>query len=1485
MGQNSQLKKKIDMKSGNRWHAFIFHPTTWSNRRGAALLIALTFLVLLSAVVLALFGTTRTDRQNASTFATGQETMRLADAAVNLVQGQIRDATIQPRVGWASQPGMIRTFGTSGNATTAYKLYSSDEMVVSSFGQSQINAETAAMATWNTGATGTSYNALYCDLNSPAAVKRPKPGDDTKTEDTLVFPIADPAAMGAVEGFSANTSVAGTVLGNGTNRRLPMPVKWIYVLRDGQMTAPTSGNSANATFSGSVVPTQANPIVGRIAFWADDETCKLNINTASEGSFWDAPKASTSAESRMSIAMPVQGEFNRLAGHPATTSLSAALGDIIPSPDALIGAPGSSLINNANFSNYIGSGGNAYYQRYLDYFNMTPRINGSMSDRGSRGGTRRTSVSEIASPVWSWGTDPAWVSDYQMNPALSTYPSAPILPDSDRLYITIDELLFKPDRTSNNPALTSAELSKRDFFLTAQSRAPETTLFGTPRISLWPINTLAYSNTPLADSQQPDRTAKDMLINFCASIGKNTSNQTYTYSFQRSIASADGTSVTFSESSGDLQKNSLAFVNQAADSPTADSSLPRNRNLVAYLRNLGSGTIPGYGSSFALKWSSLGVDRAIAQSFDIIRAKTSTDYISLGNATFRYSASFINPRKKVASTGNGNADYGNGPRGYVIPTQLADNTAARGAGNVLHVTELPVIFQASEVVNTQNGTVTFEFNPGVGGPGDTTTTSNVFTGLKVVETTASDGRPTWRHDPSSMKTLSVNRSSATPPPSPVKFEFRGIFKETSNGDTVSYELQQGELKVIDPSGSPTPNEGAPADPTPPLPLPTFDPGTQANIAGTALNGDLLLGSAGPPVIQTKGNRGAFERIVIEPANPITIATGYTNLTSSDPGFLLNASDHYQWGRGFVYTNSSGGEVVVGHYDNFKAKAGSGDWSVNAFGSLTISGNITAQQTTKVRAFLLPQIFNPNPTPGSLAPSLRMELVNGNNLQLNGTPLFRSSAITRFGGMVNQRMWAWTDASFPNPQYQFTCVGYKSIYSPQTLANMFGLWGPNNSINPVKFANSNTSADMDSDYPFVSKEIPVTGTTMNFSGGSIQLKLQSWKNGDTFQNLNITFPQASGIAVPQHLNTSLRWEQGGKLAYFTTTATNGNITSGTDSSSDAVQCKTSASKYPIRPPTWKDDGGVQNNFVEGNMMSFWKRIRGNGNSNCFADNVIRPGDVVCSMFMAPSGETRGDYRMVAVQTDVPASWFSACENYGQCTQQIPVNQTNGGYAAGINGPAFKGRFAHNLIYSPNVSYWYGGGDGLLGWRLNWNGKSVKRDINPAANAVTPAPNTLVPGVTFGAYAQPLVAINQQGAMMKNGSLGDWASGVGPNPDGAYMHSPDSGSTSYIFGGYFLEAGRTIETGGSYEPNRSVPSAGFLGTILTTDSSGSPQPWQTLLFNPVPAAGSSHAGFSTPKDHLWLDNFWMPVAEPYPISDPLSTRTVHSHSAHLSTTGCS
>src|SRR5205823_5587640 len=67
-------------------------------------------------------------------------------------------------------------------------------------------------------------------------------------------------------------------------QRLPMPVRWIYVLQDGTLTAPDStlstGTTAQWKSTGVTTPTKSNPIVGRVGFWADDETCKVNINTA-----------------------------------------------------------------------------------------------------------------------------------------------------------------------------------------------------------------------------------------------------------------------------------------------------------------------------------------------------------------------------------------------------------------------------------------------------------------------------------------------------------------------------------------------------------------------------------------------------------------------------------------------------------------------------------------------------------------------------------------------------------------------------------------------------------------------------------------------------------------------------------------------------------------------------------------------------------------------------------------------------------------------------------------------------------------------------------------------------------------------------------------------------------------------------------------------------------------------------------------------------
>ena len=70
---------------------------------------------------------------------------------------------------------------------------------------------------------------------------------------------------------------------------------------------------------------EGEPHCGRVAFWTDDETCKVNVNTASEGVYWDMPRASTKEDLAMEIYQPKAGEYQRFPGHPATVCLSSVL--------------------------------------------------------------------------------------------------------------------------------------------------------------------------------------------------------------------------------------------------------------------------------------------------------------------------------------------------------------------------------------------------------------------------------------------------------------------------------------------------------------------------------------------------------------------------------------------------------------------------------------------------------------------------------------------------------------------------------------------------------------------------------------------------------------------------------------------------------------------------------------------------------------------------------------------------------------------------------------------------------------------------------------------------------------------------------------------------------------------------------------------------------------------------------------------------------
>jgi len=147
-------------------------------------------------------------------------------------------------------------------------------------------------------------------------------------------------------------------------------------------------------------------------------------------------------------------------------------------------------------------------------------------------------------------------------------------------------------------------------------------------------------------------------------------------------------------------------------------------------------------------------------------------------------------------------------------------------------------------------------------------------------------------------------------------------------------------------------------------------------------------------------------------------------------------------------------------------------------------------------------------------------------------------------------------------------------------------------------------------------------------------------------------------------------------------------------------------------------------------------------------------------------------------------------------------------------------------------------------------------------------------------------------------GDFDNGSGTMIDGAYINKPDEGNVHALrtkftqevvnhweerrnFGEfpYFSNPEKHEAGGPSYfSPNRIVSGPGMFGSLPSGLSlTGQSAPWQTLLFRPNvvgnryqshPGAGSSQGGVD-PPDHVILDLFWMPVVEPYAISEPLST----------------
>ena len=1391
-----------------------------SRSSGAALIITLSILVLVTALVVTLFLTVSNERTESAAVANQGDAQRLADAVTGLVKSTITQATAGYKtnsggtafdtnspVAWASQPGMIRTWDTTGQAYQFYRLYSSTNTIVTT-DTNALSGDYTALTNWKSGAPASSgsYNALWCDLNSPAS----------NTTGGLTYPVVTPPAdtnsgsgsanidttngvptsvpgvvtttQNGVQGFSVTSSpgYAGSTPGP-TNNPAPMPVGWLYVLQDGSICTPASGSTAaTAIITGA---SSSNPIVGRIAYWTDDETCKVNINTASEGVYWDKPLTATwedsgwrntdvSGTNGYSLLVPVQNEFQRLAGHPSFTSLSAIFGGWLPRPD--IG-----LTNSGTNAASAYSGG-SYTDNILPYYNLAIRI----GDGGTKGGTRV-------------------IID-------NTNTGNTITLDSDRLYATPDEFFYGTTnavgpRAANNAALTNSTISRTRFFITASSKAPETTLFEQPRISMWPL-----------DKTNATWNAKDQLFAFASTL--SLSNGSVPYYFQRASEYTDDTSPGSSQST------------------TNDITLAANANLLAYLNSSLSRPVPGFGASMSSKYQSNSLQQIEMEIFDTCR--------SLINITSRNLTNVANPNgysyvPYPTSVLDGHQVVGVG--GVVPALGTIGGVTVKGLGRFPTIGEVQIVFMATSMADftrpyptvtkiftfTNNSKTNITYNSNwadaayntnyfsyASNPPTDITNVTITNGLTVVTNTSAkmyaDYTPRWNSTNSTYPILGVPLAYNT---NYVQTNLLGITNAVisiANTNTAGDNLPDimPLFRTAGDIGNPT----------------NFfiDPSTGwiNNLNGSFYFTNNVV--AGSP--QTTGVRAflLIHPIIPAPGNPVMSPAVRYQVGGLD-SFAITNSAGVSTPLGFPASNSA---VVInrGVLYPFKGTGCLVNPDHGVFGELCYND------------------------PGGTAYGKTSGICNG----ITTTPNLNDSKVGIFP-LVGTNVPV--PAAWPSRYGRLT----NAPLSTNKVTNIFPV---TNIIGAAAAANYYAGNMMDlrgSGYTNYS--------TMAFGGGTLTISIYPGSGNavtNLIQTVRISFPPAT-LPVPFLYPLCLTNTNIGDLDtddFWTNDVTNTaiayNNTNGLFFSGGIIA------------------NGVTNDARVFNqrMTNVSSRTGANGYYGGFStapgswrpESIIRRGDVVRSVYLDPRGPSKGDIRIIAGLTDVATNFFTSFTNYGNssCLQAAGAgfHMIDSTRAALLYGNAW--------VSNNPTSFWCPWSPQLT----NANGQL----INPALNYYNPnsgnrghAVNPIVP---FGL----LVASNFAGP-------GDWNTGIGSMFDGAYINSADQGfaHTNPSANPYFTVNNSdptALDATTSFSPSRQVVSPVLFGSLpsgITPTTPTNSEPWRTLLFCPNPPAGNSHSGFGTGvgagpnarapftklPDHLFLDYFWMPVVEPYAISEAFTT----------------
>ncbi len=1284
-------------------------------KKGVALLTVLTVMSLATILVLTFFTMAQNELESATSYAHGMEARHLSETAVNMVIAQIRRGSTdnnntKRNYAWATQPGGIRVYGQGGVFKTGYKLYSDDEMVVGSE-KDFVNKDAKGINTWSTN------TAEYVDMNEPVI-----------RANKVYFPIVDTRAKDVlgVEGFdynlnksSANVSwsvepsplePAAKQANDNVLRTLPMPVKWLYQLKDGTMGHMTGrgGQGDYSPLGGGPMPTTKNPIVGRVAFWTDDECAKLNVNTAAGGMVWDTPRTGGDIDRAFGKFQPAQHEWQRYPGHPATTSLAPVF------------FPGVSDINfNRDAMGLL--------------YKLTPRVVGG----GSRAGS-----------------------------AKPTEPNG-LVPDKDRLYPSLDEFVLRPGnkagtggvdsvgtRIDNVFPLSEMKVQRVDqllgyarFFLTATSKAPEVTLFNTPRVAIWPT----YYKRSQSDEKYV--TAFDNLIRFTGELGKNNASSSvydrrYQYYFQR--------------------KN--------ADSSTDDmdpTKTPRNIDIYMYLDRMMKASavtpndIPGFQGNFAAKYGNANQEQLLTEIFDYIRSTNLFD-------------DTVNVTK---SNPNGWKD---------AFTQLNSNQH-------LTFTNYRIGENNSRGIHMGHGQVT-PITVKIGGRPDTKGFGRFYSIVEVgVHLICnSDG------DPQPSMAIGGRAAPAT--------NDRDFSKKIGGGGD---------------NGVPWPENGSIAYSNfPPLP------------DGAKLPSDPWA---------TDGANLPQWLIKLNKKDPLKAQAA---IRPENWNFMLALGDKAKLNEvnGVWYAKN----VNVAHQMRLYPRSPAFALTQAEFNMGVFNGpaDLGPQGPEKVvQAALWFKMFTPSQGWVPISPDFKFSVAGSENLIFGGGAKFLNPANPY--KMDGAPTWVANGKTFANlwgGKHSGGHGGFRSLLvgtSGSPLSTTYPRMAPFD-FDP-KGRNSNPKkSEAYNIYPWMTQPFKITGKTVAFQGAPIKIRLYSSVGATSGDLQKYSSPQSASPELVQTVEIN--------LAALGAALPAPSLAAGLRERIDEWGRLAPPESSPKLFWSLSYDGAFRN--ASGTPAT--GRLSRALSSPNHMGRIIREGDTCWSM-----GVPHGDFRLSAVRLNTAGALFKPNPLVGQTSA-----------LGGIE------RMAHTFTTA--------------------SGAHVAGTARIEGTSGLEPKNALVWFPSTTRHGRPATALWDLGK--KWNLYGDFDNGVGNYQDGPYINKADEGNTTSMvrriaqapksaydmvadYGEFPYFARPWVhEAGGPgyFSPNRIMPGPGVFGS-LPTEAISSSEPnqgaWQTLLFRPDvgtnpsygyrPHPGAKGSNPNRVKDHLLMDLFWMPVVEPYAISETLST----------------